>query len=383
MADLCATLNAYARAAQQRMNASAWAYFSSGAGDEITLQSSVQAWQNIRLLPHVLQDLRHANTATEVLGRRWSVPLMLAPIAFQRWAHPDGEQASAMAASALGAGMCLSLQSSTHMRDVAAAFEPEASRENGGAPLWQQLYFTGNIDTTLQLATQAAQSGFEAIVLTVDAPVQGVRDQMREIGFHLPKDVTAVHLSNPPNTQYTNVQNGNGMEADNANQSRFCGGIMQHALRWDTTQELIHHIHNTLNMPVLLKGILHPDDAVRAVKIGADGIIVSNHGGRTLDTLLSTPSALQNIHQALSDNRLRQHTSLLVDGGIRRGSDVFKACALGADAVLLGRPYIYALSHAGAQGVAHCIRLFLDELETAQALLGCASLAQAATHLQL
>lgn len=375
MSDLCATLRAYEQAAQQRMTASARAYFSGGAGDEITLAANVQAWQNMRLLPRVLRDMRHADSSTEVLGRRWSVPVMLAPIALQCWAHPDGEQASAMAASALGVGMCLSLQTSTHMQHVAAAFEPERSRASGGAPLWQQLYFTGDMDATLALATQAARSGFEAIVLTVDAPVQGVRDGMREAGFRLPDKVTAVHLPDAPRAGIdTGVASGQAT-------ATFCAGMMQHALRWDTAQQLIQGIRQNLGLDVLLKGILHPDDAQRGIEAGAAGIIVSNHGGRTLDTLTHTAAALPGIHQRLVDSGLRDSTSLLVDGGIRRGSDVCKALALGADAVLLGRPYIYALAQAGAQGVAHCLRLLLDELEASQALLGCADLSQAHRHL--
>lgn len=351
------TLAAYAKAAQQKLSTSAWVYFSGGAALEMTLRANVAAWQERCIVPRVLRDLTAANTQVQVLGRTWPSPIMLAPIAYQSWAHPDGEVAVAMAASALGVGMCLSMQSSQTIEQIAQTFEPQSTKVQGAAPMWFQLAYWGDMAATLELVGRAASAGIEAIVITVDAPVQGVRDGQREVGFGLPKHISAVNLPNgaiPPPLQTDG----------------FCGGYMQNALNWKTAAQLIAEIRQRYGLPVLLKGVLHADDAVQAHQAGAAGVVVSNHGGRSLDTAIDTATALQSIHNALVQKNIRGTCALLVDGGIRRGTDVLKAMTLGADAVLLGRPYVYALGVAGAQGVAHCLKLLQHELEIAQALAG-------------
>jgi len=338
------TLADHARIARERLTPEAWAYFSGGAGDEHTLRDNEAAWQRWSLWPRVLRDLRGLDTACKLLGHRLQTPVMLAPVAYQRMAHPDGELASAMAAAAQGAGMVLSTQSSVPVEQVAAAFR----QEPGAGPLWFQLYAQPDAGHTRELVQRAEAAGCTAIVLTVDAPLQGVRDRERRAGFRLPPDVRAVHLPG-------------GLPAS--------GGVdvlLDTAARWDGLDGLL----GLTRLPVLLKGVLHPADAAQAVRAGAAGLIVSNHGGRTLDTAVSTAWALPRVADAVAGA-----VPLLVDGGVRRGTDILKARALGADAVLLGRPQVHALATAGALGVAQMLRLLRDELTAAMALCGCRTLA--------
>lgn len=349
-----ASLADHERLAQQQMDASAWAYFSGGAGDEITLRANRSAWDGITLLPRVLQPLAGGHTRMELLGRTLAHPILLAPIAYQRMAHPDGEVASACAAAALGAGMVLSTQSSTPIETIAQAMQADA---NSG-PLWFQLYLQHDRGFTRELVQRVEAAGAQALVLTVDAPTSGARDRERRAGFRLPPGVSAVHLAGlkPPPAHPL----GPG-------QSALFDGLLQHAPTWDDVQWL----QSTTRLPVLLKGVLHPLDAVQAARLQVAGLVVSNHGGRTLDTAPATAHALPRMADAVQGA-----LPLLVDGGIRRGTDVLKALALGATAVLVGRPAIYGLAHAGAVGVAHALRLLRDELEMAMALTGCAALAQ-------
>ena len=337
--------------AQARLDPAAWAYFAGGAGDEHTLADNQAAWQGLKLLPRVARDLAGGHTRLRLGGRDMACPLLLAPVAFQRLAHVDGEAASALAAAAQGAGFVLSAQASQPLEAVAALVRGEADR----GPLWFQLYAQPDPGHTRELAQRARDAGFEALVLTVDAPVHGARDRERRAGFSLPPGVSAVNLR-PPALSHDGL-------------SRF-DLAARHALPWAALETLA----TASGLPVWVKGVLHPQDACTAQTAGAAGVIVSNHGGRTLDTAVATAQALPAIAQALRalpGPRL----PLLVDGGIRRGTDVFKALALGADAVLLGRPQVMALAAGGAQGVAHMLRLLRDELEIAMLLCGCRTLA--------
>ena len=343
-------LQDHEHAAQAALGEAAWAYFSGGAGDEITLRHNQSAWQNLRLSPRVLQDLRGGHTRCRLLGREWPMPLLVAPMAYQRWAHAEGESGMALAAAAQGCGMVLSHQTSTPLHDVAALVATDAER----GPLWFQLYWLADRGALRELLAQIEAAGFEALVLTVDAPVHGVRDRERRHGMPLPEGVKAVHwpTSAPQNKPSTGL----------------CAGLADAAPTWAD----VHWLIGQTRLPVLLKGITHPQDAVQAVSLGAAGVIVSNHGGRVLDTLPATAELLPRIVQAVR----QQHPQalVLVDGGIRRGTDLFKALALGADAALIGRPALYGLAHAGARGAAHVLRLMRDELEATMALTGCAQL---------
>ena len=345
--------------ARQHLDDNAWAYFSGGAADEITLRANRTAWSDLSLWPRVLRPLAGGHTRVNLLGRTLEHPILLAPIAFQRLAHPDGELAMAYAAAALGAGLVLSTQASVSLEAVAQAVRPDPGR----GPLWFQLYLQHDRGFTQALVQRAESAGYEALVLTVDAPSSGVRDRERRAGFRLPPGVGAVNLA--------------GLQAPSTfrprpGQSALFDDLLHHAPTWDD----IAWLQSITRLPVLLKGVLHPADARLAVSVGAAGLIVSNHGGRTLDTAPATASALPRAVQAVGGA-----VPVLVDGGIRRGTDILKAMALGASAVLVGRPAVWGLANAGAAGVAHVLRLLRDELEIAMALTGCATLADASPAL--
>ncbi len=333
--------------------AAAWAYLNGGAGDELTLRANRSAWDAIRLRPRVLRDLAGGHTRTTLLGRTLRHPILLAPIAYQRLFHADGELAVAHAAAAQEAGLVLSAQASVDMEAVAAPMRADAA----AGPLWFQLYWRDDRDFMRALLQRVEAAGFQALVLTVDAPVHGARDRERRAGFKLPDDIRAVNLGGVKKP--LDLQPG---------QSALFDGLMPRAATWAE----VDWLRSTSRLPLLLKGVTHPDDAREALACGAAGLIVSNHGGRTLDTLPASAELLPPIRAAVGPD-----VPLLVDGGIRRGTDVLKAIALGANAVLLGRPYVHALAASGALGVAQALRLLRDELEIAMALSGCKTLADA------
>ena len=345
--------------ARTRLDDKAWAYFSGGAGDEITLRANCGAWNERLLNPRVLQPLAGGHTRIELLGRTLAHPIFLAPVAYQRMAHAGGEVASAYAAAALGAGMVLSTQASFPLETVAEAIAADPHR----GPLWFQLYIQSDRGFTRELVRRAERAGYEALVLTVDAPTSGARDRERRANFHLPTHVSAVNLAGMAAPTQRALQPG---------QSALFDHLLAGAPTWDD----VAWLQSITRLPVVLKGVLQPDDARQAAALGVGGVVVSNHGGRTLDTLPATASVLPRIVQALAGQM-----PVLVDGGIRRGTDILKAMALGASAVLVGRPYLYGLANAGALGVAHVLRLLRDELEIAMALCGCRTLAKAGPHL--
>jgi 4-hydroxymandelate oxidase len=346
------TLADYEPLARTALDESAWAYLAGGAADEITLRDNRAAWDGWRLLPRVLRPLAGGHTRQMLLGREWPHPIMLAPVAYQRLFHPDGEHASALAAAAQGAGITLSTQASVAIEDVARLALGEAGR---GA-LWFQLYVQHDRGFTRELVQRAEAAGYEALVVTVDAPTSGARDRERRAGFHLPPGVQAVNLAGLAPRPIVDVSAG---------QSALFDGLLHGAPTWADIEWLVR----LTRLPVLLKGVLHADDAGTALSAGAAGLIVSNHGGRTLDTAISTAFALPRIADVVAGRM-----PLLVDGGIRRGTDIVKALALGAQAVMVGRPCIWALAAEGALGVARAIRLLRDEFEIALALCGCSTL---------
>lgn len=349
------TLADHEQHARTQLDDNAWAYFSGGAADEISLRANRSAWDALPLWPRMLRPLAGGHTRVPLLGRTLAHPILLAPVAFQRMAHPDGELAMAYAAAALGAGVVLSTQASVSLESVAQAVLPDPGR----GPLWFQLYLQPDRGFTQALVQRAEAAGYEALVLTVDAPTSGVRDRERRAGFRLPPGVSPVNLAGLQTPASPPLSPG---------QSALFDGLLHHAPTWDD----IAWLQSITRLPVLLKGVLHPADARQAVSVGAAGLIVSNHGGRTLDTAPATATALPRVVQAVDGA-----VPVLVDGGIRRGTDVLKAMALGASAVLVGRPAVWGLANAGAAGVAHVLRLLRDELEVAMALTGCATLAQA------
>jgi len=344
----------YADAARARLEPAIWAYFSGGAGDERTLRANVEAWQRLALWPRVLRPLAGGHTRVRLGAQVLAHPIMLAPVAHQQLAHPDGEWASALAAATQGAGYVLSTQSNVPMEQVAHA----VLAEQGRGPLWFQLYWQADRGFNGALVQRAEDAGFEAIVLTVDAPVQGVRDRELRSRFSLPAGVRAVHLQDAP--------------APAAAPDTYCAGLPAHAPDWDD----VAWLRAQTRLPVWLKGVLHPADARQVQSLDVAGLIISNHGGRTLDTAPPTAQALPLIRAAVGGE-----WPLIVDGGIRRGTDVLKAIALGADAVMIGRPMVHALATGGALAVARMLRLLRDELEMAMALTGCRTLADAGRQL--
>ena len=349
------TLADYEPLARAALDDSAWSYLAGGAADEITLRENRRAWDGWRLLPRVLRPLAGGHTRQTLLGREWPHPIMLAPVAYQRLFHPDGEHASALAAVAQGAGITLSTQASVALEDVARLALGEARR---GA-LWFQLYVQHDRGFTRELVQRAEAAGYEALVVTVDAPTNGARDRERRAGFQLPPGVRAVNLAGLAPRPIADMPPGH---------SALFDGLLHGAPTWAD----IEWLAGLTRLPVLLKGVLHADDAATALRAGAAGLVVSNHGGRTLDTAVTTAFALPRIADVVAGR-----VPLLVDGGIRRGTDIVKALALGAQAVMVGRPCIWALAAEGALGVARAIRLLRDEFEIALALCGCATLSDA------
>ncbi|GAA4425970.1 alpha-hydroxy acid oxidase [Acidovorax lacteus] len=345
------SLTDYETTARTRLPAGPWAYFQGGAGDEVTMRRNAEAWQTHTLRPRVMRVLAGGHSRSTLLGRPLACPVLAAPVAYQRMAHAEGEIGTALATSVLGMGMVLSTQSSTPLEEVASAAGDRATR----GPLWFQLYLQPDLGLTRSLVQRAEAAGYDAIVLTVDAPCQGVRDRERRAGFRLPPGIRAVHL--PPASSQPTPAGGSA--------ASLFDGLLAQAPTWDDLAWLC----TETTLPVLVKGVLHPDDARLAIQHGAAGVIVSNHGGRTLDTALPTARALPDICAALEGA-----VPVLVDGGIRRGTDVLKALALGAHAVLIGRPLVHGLACGGTHGVAHVLRLLHDEFEAAMALCGCRTL---------
>ncbi len=339
----------YESHARERLGEAIWAWLDSGAGDGRTVAGNRDAWDELSLASRILGDLSGGNTGVELLGQRHEHPLLLAPAAYQRLLHPEGELATALAAAALKTGMVVSTQATVALEEIASLAQ---------APLWFQLYLQHDRGFTAELIGRVERAGYQALVLTVDAPLVGLRHAERRAGFSLPAGIEAVNLrglkSLPPFT------------ARAGETSLFDSPQIATAARWQDVEWL----RSQTTLPLLLKGILHPDDALQAKTLGVDGIIVSNHGGRVLDGLPASIRALPRVVDAVAGEM-----TVLVDGGIRRGSDVFKALALGADAVLIGRAYLYGLAVAGAAGVAHVLHMLRTELETTMALTGCRSIA--------
>ncbi|MET0952325.1 MAG: alpha-hydroxy acid oxidase [Aeromicrobium sp.] len=325
----------FERRAAELLDAGTYGFFAGGAGDEITLRDNVEAWGRIALAPRVLVGVGERDTSVTVLGRRRPHPVMVAPMAYQRHAHADGELATARAAAATGSVLVLSSLTTTDPAAVAA--------EMGPADRWLQLYVFRDRAMTRDLVQAAREGSYEALVITVDLPQGGRRERDARTGF------TVTHPT------WADRHSGSLPPAE------------RHAMHEpNLTWEDVAAIGEASGLPVVLKGILRPDDAVRAVDAGVAGIVVSNHGGRQLDTALSGADALGPIAEAV-DGRL----DVLVDGGIRRGWDVAKALALGADAVLVGRPVLWGLACDGAAGAQRVLERLVAELDNTLALLGC------------
>ncbi len=337
MEPLCASIAAYEASAKASLPPEIWNYLDAGSGDGHTRRANESAFDSIALRPRPLADVRGGHTRTELFGRALAHPFLLAPVAYQRLFHPQAEAGAAMAAAAQQTTLIVSSLASQPLADIAAT----------GVDWWFQLYWQSSRERTLRLLRKAEQSGAQAIVFTVDAPV-------KQATLALPPEVCAVNLeASFPTAPLA------------AGASVVFDQWMSMAPRWED----LDWLRRQTRLPLLVKGLMHADDAMRATDAGCDGLIVSNHGGRIVD---GTPTALDTLREFRQ--RLAPALPLLFDSGIRNGQHGFKAIAAGAQAVLVGRPYIWGLATAGPLGVAHVLRLLRDELEMTMALMGCPDL---------
>jgi len=328
----------YLPLAKERLLPEIWRYLEEGSGNQFTLQTNLHAFDRIHLVPRPMADVRGGHTRVTLFDQPLAHPVILAPLAYQNLYHPHGESASAMAASAQEGQLCVSSLASQTLEEIITV---------AGQPLWFQLYWQEDRQRTLKLLRRAAAAGYQAIVFTVDAPV-------KQATIQLPANIRAVNLDTPAPFPSLLPQ-----------QSQVFDGWMMQAPRWED----LAWLRDQTSLPLLVKGILHPQDAAKVVSLGCNGLVVSNHGGRVLDGAPASLSCLPEIINVTSGR-----CKVLLDSGIRNGRDIYKALALGADAVMVGRPYIWGLAIAGAIGVAHVIRLLRDELEMTMALTGSAGI---------
>lgn len=332
----------YERHYRSRVEPSIQAYISGAGADGLTQRSNREAFDRLTLMPRALRDMSHATTTSRLLGEDLASPILIAPMAYHRLVNPEGELATVAAASLTRTWMTVSTQSSVTLEDAAA---------QAGAPLWFQLYVRPHREETLALVRRAEAAGYKALVLTIDAPVNGMRNMEQRAGFRLPEGIEPVNLAGMAPDGFVPQRPG----------SPVFQGMLQAAPTWDTVAWLCAQT----KLPVLLKGIMNPLDVEPAIAAGAAGLIVSNHGGRTLDTLPATIDVLPLVAATVA-GRL----PVLLDGGIRRGTDILKAIALGASAVLVGQPVLHALAVGGVPGVVHMLTVLQTELEVAMALTG-------------
>lgn len=332
----------YERLAAQALVAPSLAYIAGGSGHDRTAMANRDAFAEWAVCPRLLCDLTDGHTRTRVGEQTWAQPIGLAPVAFQQLAHPQGERETARAAAATDTCLLVSTLSSVPLEDVAALAGPQR---------WFQLYFQPREEHSWDLLRRAEAAGYEAIVVTLDAAVQTASLRALRAGFRMPADITAANLATYAASPETPAPG-----------SAVFQNLMRQAPRWSDLDALLARSR----LPVWVKGVLHPEDAKALQARGVTGLVVSNHGGRSLDGAPASLRALPAIRAAVGADM-----PLLLDGGVRNGTDVFKALALGANAVLVGRLQMYALSVAGALGVAHMLKLLREELEVCMAQAGC------------
>ena len=334
--------------ARRRLSKMAYDYVRSGGGDEITMRENRLGFERLQLAPNVLVDVSQLDTRISLFGAELESPILLAPVAYHRVYHRDGEIATARGANAAGAAFVISTFTTTSIDEIA---------RNTQRPIWFQLYVQRDRAFTKDMVQRAVAAGCTAVCLTVDTPVLGCR--YSQLSFGLPKGLECVHLRG--------LNLSAPAPAHNTQRGRIFDPIFDPSFNWKDLEWL----RSVAGVPVIVKGVINPEDGKRAVECGADGIIVSNHGGRNLDTVPSSIDALPRVAEAVSGR-----IPVMLDSGIRRGTDVLAALALGAKAVFIGRPYIYGLAAGGAKGVERVITILRDELERAMALTGRCSIAE-------
>lgn len=340
------SLSDFEALARERIPRMAFEYISGGAADEITLRWNREAFDRIRLRPRILVDVSKLDTRVTLFGQEMPFPILLAPTAYHRLVHPEGELATVKGAGAAGATLIASMLATTTIEEMAKV----SSR-----PLWFQTYILKDRGFTRDLVQRAEATGCKALCVTVDSPVVGVRNRDQRARFALPPEMERANLK--------------GLMRPGGNLRPPEGDIYTPILDASMTWKEIDWLRSFARVPVLLKGVLNPDDAEQAVKAGASGIIVSNHGARNLDTVPATIDVLPEI-----TGRVAGRIPVLMDSGVRRGTDVLKALALGATAVLIGRPYLYGLGVAGQEGVRRVVNILQTEFRIAMALAGRPSL---------
>jgi 4-hydroxymandelate oxidase len=332
--------------ARQRLSQMAYDYVRSGGADEITMRENRLAFERLRLSPRVLSDVSQLDTRISLFGTEHEHPIMLAPIAYHRLYHREGERGTAQGAGAAGAVMVVSTFTTTAIDEIA---------RNTQAPIWFQLYVQRDRAFTKDMVQRAVGAGCKAVCLTVDTPVLGCR--YGQLSFGLPSHLECVHLR--------------GLDLKKSVPTHTMGGVYDPIFDPSFNWKDLEWLRTVAGVPVLLKGVISPEDGRRAIDYGADGIIVSNHGGRNLDLLPATIDALPGVVESVAGR-----IPVLLDSGIRRGTDVLTALALGAKAVFVGRPYIYGLAIAGARGVERVVTILRDEFQRAMALTGRRSIAE-------
>jgi 4-hydroxymandelate oxidase len=345
----------YENNAKEVLSQTTWDYYSSGAWSESTLKDNIAAFERFKLRPRVLRDVSHRSLQTSILGQPIESPILIAPSAFHCLAHPEGELATAKAANQAGTMMILSTLSTKSIEEVSQV--RTALNPNVGQIF--QLYVHRDRELTRSLVERAYAAGFCAICLTVDTPMLGKRERDSRNQFTLPPELELA------NFRGTKLALDGEIQQTESGLFTYVQQQISPAITWADIDWLV----SISPLPIMVKGILRGDDAVRAIEHGAQAIVVSNHGGRQLDGAVSTMDALEEVVTAV-DGRCE----VLVDGGIRRGVDALKALSLGAKAVLIGRPVLWGLSVAGSEGVAHILEIFKEELDLAMALSGCACL---------
>ncbi len=340
--------------ARPHLSQMAYDYVRSGGADEITMRENRAGFERLKLSPSVLVDVSKIDTRVNLFGGEFESPILLAPVAYHRLYHAEGEIGTAQGASAAGAGFVISTFTTTAIDEIA---------RNTKRPIWFQLYVQRDREFTKDMVQRAVASGCKAVCLTVDTPVLGNR--YGQLSFGLPKELECVHmrglitLSGPGVSQAT--------QGHKTQRAGIYDTIFDPSFNWSDLEWL----RSVAGVPVILKGVLSAEDGKRAVERGADGVIVSNHGGRNLDTVPATIDALPRVVEAVAGR-----IPVMLDSGIRRGTDVLMALALGAKAVFIGRPYIYGLAAGGGKGVERVITILRDELERAMALTGRRSIAE-------
>lgn len=345
----------YEKHAAMKLDKNAFDYYASGANDMITLRENRAAFTRLRMRPRILRNVENVDMTTTILGDEVSMPILLSPTAMQQMAHIEGEKATARAAKKAGTLMTLSSWSTLPLEEVAEAAP--------GGLRWFQLYVYKDRDVTLQLIRRAEAAGYKALAVTVDTPVLGRREADIRNSFALPGHLTMGNFASTGGDHASGTKDKTG---GGSGLAKYVSSLIDKTLSWDDIQWL----RKVSTMKIVVKGVMSAEDAEIACQNGVDGILVSNHGARQLDTVPATIEILPEVVKQVNGR-----CEVYLDGGVSRGLDAFKALAMGAKAVLIGRAYVWGLVHSGEDGVSNVLNLLKDELAMALRLCGCVSLA--------